>query len=203
MTWHFGQSHGCNSIFQVFDGPISGSQSRDKNLSEFLKELGSSIPSNWIFVAPVLCPSGELLITKITKNDLVEELSVSTECIFPSEGATAYETIMAPLDSILLRMHGQLHHTQPGVSSESIDEEAVKRQWWDQRGQLDDEMESLLEEVEERYFSNVFEEDSSLPRGNLASRTRGRAVSRFAEAIRNRDAGVDAGTWRCQTQCRR
>ncbi|KAL3923682.1 MAG: hypothetical protein SGILL_001516 [Bacillariaceae sp.] len=160
-------------IFETFDGPVTADDSRDARISSLLKELGASLPPHWRFVAPAICPSGELLILTLSKSILDDTFEISTVCVFPPEGKTAYDCIMTPLDSILKRMNTQLHQVDPLHSSDSTDKDAVKREWWDARGQLDDEIGSLLEKVETEFFSQVLHEienSDDLPRDNLSSR---------------------------------
>jgi separase len=179
MTWSFQNSsessHGLENdervnFFETFDGPFTESRIRDDKIWKLLQAFGDTVSPHWNFIAPVICPSGEMLITKIAKNEVYDEFVVSTECIFPPEGKTSYDCIVAPLDSILQKMHGQLHHIKPDLSIENTDKDAVKREWWDMRGQLDDEMASLLEEVEAQFFSQAFAQKDFLPRGNLVSK---------------------------------
>jgi len=173
-------------IFSIFDGPCTSDHERDDIIELFLRELAVLTPKNWQFCAPVICPSGEILITIMKKEPLYpDEFTISTTCIFPSTGESAYDDIMKPLDSILIRVQEQLHGINQSDVSKSDDKESIKRQWWDERSQLDNELCDLLENVEAHYFSNIFDSSSTenlsdistsneeldeFPCGNLASR---------------------------------
>jgi len=166
LTWSFDQGHdssdsGClkklKDIFSVFDGLCKSDQERDQTIEVFLEELAARTPEKWSFIAPVICPSGEMLVTMIQKGiDDPLKFTITTRCIFPPKGENAYDTIMKPLDDVLAQVHEQLQGVNQSHISKSDDKEAIKRKWWDDRNRLDAEMCNLLENVESLYFSNVF-----------------------------------------------
>ena len=197
MTWSFSNSpedceridiNDLQRIFSTFDGPPQVDRERDCRINQFLNDLASVTPPSWKFIAPVICPTGEILVTSLVKSPSADQFNFSTTCIFPSGESNAYDTIMKPFDSILQQVQEQLHQAVPSNASEKTDKEAMKRKWWEERSRLDDELCALLQNVETMYFSEIFDElepdstgddsdtssDSSdnddLPRGNLASR---------------------------------
>ncbi|KAG7337862.1 peptidase C50 family protein [Nitzschia inconspicua] len=188
MTWSFSNGNDerkvsakmerWQSIFSAFDGPTCDDGDRDARISDFLQQVANLTPSGWIFVAPVICPSGEILVTSLEKRSSNAHFTITTKCIFPPEGTTGYDFIMKPLDTILNQVQEQLHRFDPTSLSESCDKEAIKRRWWEERGQLDEDLQSLLDEVESTFFAEVFDcekcdtisFDKDIPRGNLASK---------------------------------
>jgi Peptidase family C50 len=190
MTWSFsnGNDHNAENedenrwknIFSAFDGPSCEDGERDARIADFLKQIAILTPSGWSFVATVICPTGEILVTSLEKIASKVEFTISTRCIFASDEMTAYDCIMKPLDTILKSMQEQLHRLDPAAVAESSDKEAIKKTWWEERGRLDENLGSLLCQVEATFFSQVFDhrgagstifdEDNEVPIGNLASR---------------------------------
>jgi len=108
---------------------------------------------------------------------------------------------MKPLDSILIRVQEQLHGINQSDVSKSDNKEAIKRQWWNERNQLDDELCDLLENVEALYFSNIFDGSSTVNLSDFSASNEeidefpcGNLTSRFEAAINdsNDDNGDDA-----------
>jgi hypothetical protein len=210
LTWSFGQVQESEStereemmnlqdIFGTFDGPCTSDPGKDDDkIVLFLKELAVRTPGNWKFLAPVICPSGEILITILKKTPLnPNEFVISSTCIFPSAGESAYDDIMKPLDSILNRVQEQLHGVDQSDVSESDDKEAIKRQWWDERNQLDAELCGLLEKVESLFFSKIFGDvsledisESSASSENFDEFPCGNLTSRFEAAINDSDDDI-------------
>ena len=195
LTWSFDQDHespdtntsnNLKNTFSEFDGPFESDEDRDNKIKLFLSDLATRTPENWTFIAPAICPSGEMLVSILQKRDQIpNEFTISTTCIFPTRGDNAYDEIMKPLDNILARVQQQLEGVDPSFVSKSNDKEAIKRKWWDDRNGLDAEMCDLLKDVELLYFSKFFDIDSDesssqspnssvdleeFPRGNLSSR---------------------------------
>ena len=210
LEWSFGQGEQSEStereemrnlqdIFGIFDGPCtSDSEKDDDKIVLFLRELAARTPENWKFLAPVICPSGEILTTILKKTSLnPNEFVISSTCIFPSAGESAYDDIMKPFDSILNRVQEQLHEVDKSDVPKSDDKEAIKRQWWDERNQLDAELCDLLEEVELLYFSKVLSDvslegisQSSTSSENFDVFPCGNLTSRFEAAINDRDDDI-------------
>jgi separase len=189
-------------IFGVFDGQNKPDKEMDEKIQLFLSELAARTPKDWGFVAPVICPSGELLVSIIQKTDPnSNEFTISTKCIFPPAGENAYDIIVKPLDTILARVEQQLKGVDPSLVSTSDDKETIKRKWWNERNCLDEEMRELLEDVESLYFSKVFDipsdEDtsiSSISSTNFEGLPRGNLTSRFEAAVN------DGKEFRCDSE---
>jgi hypothetical protein len=206
LTWSFDQDQvalesesfkNLKDIFSVFDGLCNSDQERDEQIKLFLGELAARTPNDWGFVAPVICPSGEMLVSIIQKTTPnPNEFTISTKCIFPPRGENTYDVIMKPLDSILARVQEQLQGVDPSLVSKSDDKEAIKRKWWDERNRLDAEMCGLLEDVESLYFSKIFDIRSdkdilATPNSfsNLEESPRGNLTSRFEAAVNESNEG--------------
>ncbi len=183
-------------IFAVFDGQwCKSKQNSDETLLFFLSDLAARTPANWSFVAPVICPSGEMLVSILQKSyPNANEFTISTKCIFPQNVDGVYDVIMKPLDSILTRVQQHLEGVDPSLVSESDDKEAIKKKWWNERNRLDAEMCDLLEDVESQYFAKVFEiisdENGFLTANsgdNFEEFPRGNLSSRFEAAVNNSD----------------
>lgn len=190
MTWSFSNSaeeldalesvERWQHVFSAFDGPSCEDPDRDRGILEFLMQLANLTPSGWSFVAPVICPSGEILVATLEKRSSSVAFTISTKCIFPTDGVAGYECIMKPFDEIHLRVQEHLQSVDPASLLDHDDKEAVKRRWWEERGRLDEEFRILLDILDTSFFSKVFERknvlvaasgyDDDVPRGNLASR---------------------------------
>ena len=152
-----GEGKDLQDIFNIFNGPCTSDPERDVKITLFLNDLAARTPKNWQFFAPVLCPSGEILVAILKREEVdSNDFTLSTVCIFPSQEQCAYDDIMKPLDDILIRVQEQLHDVNQPASCKDSDKEAMKRQWWEKRNELDDELRILLENVESLYFSNIF-----------------------------------------------
>ena len=177
-------------VFSVFDSDFANLSDWKTKFETFLALLSKLIPENWKFVAPVVCPTGEMLLTSVEKSRLDGQLKVVTSCVFPNgDTESAYDDIVKPLDAIISRSQEQLHGMDQSAVSERFAKESAKRKWWNDRNQLDSDLHDLVERAEFLYFSSlhlkssaledgslktvsIFEEDDSLnlPCGNLASK---------------------------------
>jgi separase len=160
----------------------SGIHESGKGVVRLLAHLAEVVPSNWKFVAATLCPSGDLLVTSIEKVPDVGEMRMKTSLIEPKTGDNAYDDILVPLDEIIRESQSQLYGMDVSAVSERFSKEAAKREWWDNRHKLDEDLQALLETVESSHFPSlhlktdsgdcIFQsaESMSLPIGNLASK---------------------------------
>ena len=176
--------------FTSFDADFSDLHRRDRMVVDFLERFAKVSPKKWKFAAPVICSSGEVLLTSIEKSSPDGNFKMRTSCLFP-DGCTknAYDDIMKPLDEIIGRSQKQLHGMDHATVTEHFSKESAKRKWWDNRNQLDTELRNLVERVESKYFPtlhlrtssteiggsahhSIFEDDDSagFPCGNLASK---------------------------------
>ncbi len=179
-------SKNLKDVFGVFDGQWKSKQDNDHEIMLFLSSLAAQTPANWRFVAPVICPSGEMLVSIIHKSHPnPDDFAIVTKCIFPEKMLSTYDVMMKPLDGILFKVQQHLQGVDPLLASKRDDKEAIKRKWWNERNRLDAEMCNLLERVESMYFSKVFDLTSAenipvppnsgddlreLPHRNLSSR---------------------------------
>mmetsp|Transcript_18682 Transcript_18682/g.52242 ORF Transcript_18682/g.52242 Transcript_18682/m.52242 type:complete len:732 (-) Transcript_18682:3095-5290(-) len=196
---HEGKKGECfgslQDIFSIFDIAFKSDRETDDKIARFFEELAMQTPDHWSYVAPVICPTGEMLVVIIQKTHLnsSRKFNISTKCVFPSRGDSAYDNIMKPLDSVLVRVQEQLNGVDPQLISTSDDKESIKRKWWNERNQLDAELSDLLDSVESLYFPIVFNHvsntglyDPSTKRDDAEGFPCGNIASRFEAASDNR-----------------
>jgi separase len=175
--------------FAVFDSPERSNQkSSNSSVSILLDELADLVPSNWKFVAPVLCPSGDVLITCIEKKSQEDErFTISTKCVLHEGDVHAYDNILKPLDSILVRLQNQLHGT---TVIDDDNKEEQKRNWWDERGRLDDELYELLHTVESMYFPTLVDCDDRVDRDDSVEAEIHTSVHSGSSISSDEDSGI-------------
>lgn len=175
-------------LFSALDTPFSEHSERKERL-DFLFDLAkTTLPSNCRVVAVALCPTGEILISSMSSSaDSSSDLELDTVCIFPDtddQGSllnnTVYDNVMKPLDELVQRNENQIRGLDTATAESNFKDEMSKRDWWSERQILDDELESLVEDVQSKYFSSssarrVFvgdhdDDDISISCGNLASK---------------------------------
>lgn len=179
----FGKPGTCDlhEAFLSFDHSFDDRSERDHRVRHFFRQFAKVVPSNWYFMAPTICMSGELLVTFLENSK--DQFSIKTKCVFPDESQIgAYDDILKPLDDIIMRSQQQLNGMDPSTVSTDYSKDNARKNWWDARNQLDHDLCTLIECVESRYFStlhlrinmldSILEADHSdnLPCGNLASR---------------------------------
>ena len=139
--------------FGAFDGCFDNVDERNRRINKFCVRFAHMVPSDWNFVAPVLCSSGEVLMTSISKSHGI--LKASTICIFASENlGGAYNEIVKPLDEIIQRSQDHLQGMNQSTESMDLCEESTKRNWWNERKKLDTDLQNLIERVEVTYFGS-------------------------------------------------
>jgi separase len=143
-------------VFAALDTSLT-SEKREVAIDAFMRHLKALTPPNWRYVACTICPTGELLVSSLSKKaDDTGEMVAKTACIFPDGNeygefdVGSYDQIVKPLDSIIYRMD---HTIKTGKNADSM-EEAEKREWWNGRKTLDLELRNLIETVEEDFFSS-------------------------------------------------
>lgn len=190
----FGASHSdlnCDEklyhLFNSLDTPWSELSERNQRIGFLFEEAGKSLPPNCRIVAVAMCPTGEILVTSMwTSVDQPSNLELDTVCIFP-EGdresildSTVYDDVMKPLDELIRRNEAQIRGLDMTTVEDNFREEASKRDWWNDRQRADDQLQSLVEDAESKYFPServkrVFigdedGDDFSISCGNLASK---------------------------------
>jgi separase len=177
------------NAFLSFDSGFNNVVERDHKIKDFYARLEKMLPADWTFVAPAICPSGEILMTSIFIADS-GSLQSRTICIFPGENkGGAYDEILQPLDEIIQSSQNYLKGVDSSNASEHFAKDSAKREWWNERKKQDSDLKELIERVEAEYFgfslarklfhgNEVLTEDcsygdddsSDLSCGNLASK---------------------------------
>ena len=87
--------------FEAFDYPFGDLEKRNQKIKAFLSRFSHLAPPTWVFVAPVICATGELLLTSLANSP--SGFVSRTACIFGAgEHREAYNKIVKPLDEIIL-----------------------------------------------------------------------------------------------------
>ena len=150
-----------------FDGEESSDQQQNpwlsinpksvqESSSVVLSRLADNMQPNWRFVSMALCPTGELLITSISRGEEKGELSFETESIFNTgeygQLSRMYHHLMVPLDKIIQRSQSNLNDPSPVDEANSNE---AKRKWWSVRKDMDTDLHELLKNVEKDFFSSA------------------------------------------------
>jgi hypothetical protein len=173
---------------------------REKKVKTLLARLESLLPTEWRVIACVLCPTGELLISSLSLDDL-GDLGPVTVCLFPQPegeaGSTlsAYDSIMAPLDRVVTESQEQLQ----GYMADDV----PPREWWSKRTDLDQRLRDHISHVEQAWFGSeaaqmailgVSHQDEYQPlHVNLASKFDAAMLSSRAETRDDGHVSVDSG----------
>lgn len=125
-------------------------QERSDEVKSLFSRLENLLPSGWRVVACAICPTGELMISSIHLDEF-GDLSSNSACMFPlqaTEGManSAYGSIVAPLDRLLLRNQEQLQRT--------TEDEITRQQWWSERRMIDQDLRNLIADVDGMWFSS-------------------------------------------------
>lgn len=178
-------------LFDALDTGLSDLKERNERINFLFTHAGESLPSNWRVIAIALCPTGEILISSMgasTDRSNPSMPDIDTVCVFPNIDndlifdSTAYNDMMKPLDALIRLNEDQISGLDVTTVADNFKEDAAKRDWWNERKSADDELKSLVENTESKYFSSdcvrgIFacshfddEDDVSVLCGNLASR---------------------------------
>lgn len=175
------------NLFGSLETPWSELPERNERINALFGEAGKSLPSNCRIVAVALCPTGEILVTSMSSSsDQPLNLGIETACIFPDSNQDSilddeiYNNVMKPLDELIRLNEDQIRGLDTTTVADNFKEEPSKRDWWNDRQRADDQLQSLVENVESKYFSagcvrRVFlgdddVDDISITCGNLASK---------------------------------
>jgi separase len=188
--------NGCSDerlyhLFDALDTGLSELSERNKRIDFLYAQAGKSLPSNWRVVTIALCPTGEILISSLAEStDKSFSLmpDIDTVCVFSHIDndsildSTAYNDLMKPLDALISLNEDQISGLDVTTVADNFKDESSKRDWWNDRQCADDELQSLVENTESKYFSSDGvrrillgshfddEHDVSALCGNLASR---------------------------------
>jgi separase len=138
------------SLLRALDFPFADAD-REKEVKRIFQRLESLLPTDWRVIACALCPTGELLISSLSANDL-GNLKPFTVCMFPESGeggdyvVSAYESILTPLDRIIDASQGQLQSNTA--------QDVLPREWWSMRTDLDHRLQELICRVEQGWFGS-------------------------------------------------
>lgn len=164
-----GTCEACCSIrdlLEAFDCPFANSVERDQQLKNFFLKLSSLVPHCWDLKAIALCPTGEILTTKL-EVDITYPLGFRAEtvCIFPPQQQhqqpgladnSTYDSILKPLDSLIMKSEQQLGGLMNySETAEKFQDDGAKRAWWEERKTLDDDLRYLIESVEREFFGSA------------------------------------------------
>ena len=148
-------------LFGSLDTSWSELSERNERMNRLLDETSKALPSSCRVVAVALCPTGEILVTSLsTSADEALNLEIETACIFPDVAeesildSTVYSEVMKPLDELIRLNEDQIRGLDTTTVADNFKEESSKRDWWDERQRADDQLRSLVEDVESKYFSS-------------------------------------------------
>mmetsp|Transcript_4690 Transcript_4690/g.9197 ORF Transcript_4690/g.9197 Transcript_4690/m.9197 type:complete len:2427 (-) Transcript_4690:771-8051(-) len=144
----------------------------DQDQSNFvntLQNFSNLIPATWAIVAMTVCPTGEVIGSRITSERVKRSNNQSFQphiirsvpfCIFPRrdfkgnmsmcQNCDILQKVVVPFDHIIERNKAQLKGLGSSVTSACGENE--KRKWWAEREKLDSEIKAILEHLEEMYF---------------------------------------------------
>lgn len=158
-------------IFNIFDDEALSIEERAQKFNTLLSKFSSKIPACWIISAVAICPTGDILITSFRASAEGDPIH-KTACIFSGsnlvegdsgEVGNIHDEILLPLDGIIERSQKQLRGIDEEVQTEKYNDELSKRKWWDERHSIDDDLRSLLQKVEDRYFGQDLVRQMFLP----------------------------------------
>jgi separase len=167
--------------------------------SHVLDELAKKSPPGWRYVASALCPTGEMLLASIDRDDNGESAACRVCCIFPTQKsgpqstsslfpASVFDEVMRPLNEIMHKSRHQLLSVLDAVAKE--EKHSYRRQWWKGREDVDSKLRDLILATETRILEDPLahqilvgsedfnaenermndENSAHLARANLASR---------------------------------
>ena len=178
-------------LFDALDTGFSDLNKRNERINFLFTHASELLPTNWRVIAIALCPTGEILISSMgasTDQNNCSMPDIDTVCVFPNIDSdlildsTVYNDLMKPLDTLIQLNEDQIRGLDVTVVADNFKEDTAKRDWWNARQSIDDELQSLIENTERKYFSSdcvrrIFlcshfddEDDVTISCGNLASR---------------------------------
>lgn len=151
----------ANLIFDAFDLPVSSSGigNREKAVKEMYSLGCDLIPHDWKFIAMTICPTGELLLSslELSRDNFDVKPRYRTVCIPTPDRSDCvipnfFDEIMKPFDDLMYRSQTQLRGMDSENAAEKFKDKTAIRSWWDERQNIDDELQDVLNIMEERYF---------------------------------------------------
>lgn len=179
-----------DSVFSAFDENINCAV-RNEELNNMYKAGAKIVPSSWNFIAMCLCPTGELLVSRLFLDEVMSgdtSFKYDTTCIFPNiptnyHGCSVVmEDFLKPFEDLMERSKSQLSGIDGNVAETFNADTAAKIDWWNEREILDRELANLLDSFQQKYFDNqimrerifnfhnAHDQDDSSSALNLASR---------------------------------
>lgn len=156
QTWDSSRPPTNEVIFRLFENWINHeSDSHETCFSEILEDYW---PSAWPVVAAALCPTGDILLSRMQVG-IQNEVEFHTICIFsPLDDENCsrpdlYDEIVKPLDEIIRDSQNQLQGADSG-SRDDTNGDQRKREWWSHRNRINQQLEELLDRVDEILFSS-------------------------------------------------
>ncbi len=148
-------------VRQFFDAfERSGSDDTNAATAKMFSDTNNLIPSTWIVSVVAICPTGELMISSLQSNGSQQRFhDVTTVCVFPG-GATKsqhddiHSDLLLPLDTVIERSRKQLSGMSEETQHVEYNEESMRRKWWQERHRIDDDLESLVQLAEQKYFGH-------------------------------------------------
>ncbi|KAL3766413.1 hypothetical protein ACHAW5_008650 [Stephanodiscus triporus] len=161
-------------LFQTFEDESLDYDARIEALGLLLLNSGDLLPTNWNISTLATCPTGELIVSSIRTSlgsSREKVTKISTACIFPATGLISnddsrngiHTDILFPLDKIIERSQNQLHGMTEEVQHNQYDANSSRREWWKERHSFDDELQTLLQHAERKYFRHDPIKQSLLP----------------------------------------
>jgi hypothetical protein len=161
-------------LFQTFEDESLDYDARIEALGLLLLNSGDSLPTNWNISTLATCPTGELIVSSIRTSlgSTSEKVTkISTACIFPATGLISnddsrngiHADVLFPLDKIIERSQNQLHGMTEEVQHNQYDANSSRREWWKERHSFDDELQTLLQHAERKYFRHDPIKQSLIP----------------------------------------
>lgn len=159
------------TLFEAFDFPFSDKLARGEALA-YMYDLGQKvIPPEWKFVAMTLCPTGEILISSLQLcSEENSNVTYRTICVFP-DVLEEFPQLLRSFDDLMEQSRRQLSGIDSAVADEKFNNsKATKQAWWDERYDLDHELEDFLEALDTRCCKNsCFQDNDSTDVSNVSS----------------------------------
>lgn len=156
LSQRFRGDHDVANALKALDTSSKSTEEKEVQVVQLFSKLGQCVEPGWRFVAATMCPTGEILSTSLSIDGACHGIRAETACIFPKTGESnsiLYDEIMKPLDAIIRKSQHQLQGiTTASDANTKFNDTSSKRGWWNERKQVDMELQDLLAGVERTYF---------------------------------------------------
>jgi len=166
------KGNGKMQVEQFFDAfEKSDSDDRKAAMEKVFSNAIDLIPNSWVVSVVVICPTGELMISSLQSNGSHQRIqNITTICVFPggaknSQHADVHTDLLIPLDSIIERSRKQLSGMSEEAQQLEYTEESARRKWWQERHRIDEDLESLVQLAEQKYFGHRQVSERLIPVG--------------------------------------